>query len=119
MSEQIAWTVALAAALLAFIGIHALTRPLRNRFLRAWLRALSLALMLTPAPVPNFAGYYAPAAIVALFEAAFQRQGEPAQSLKLLLATCLLATVAAALWSWLGPGRHRAKARGGKAQRLG
>ncbi|MCY4213712.1 MAG: hypothetical protein OXF68_08820 [Gammaproteobacteria bacterium] len=116
MSEQIAWTVALAAALLVFVGIYALTRPLRGRFLRAWLRALSLALMLTPAPVPNFAGYYAPAAIVALFEAAFQRQGEPAQSLKLLLATGLLATVAAALWSWLGPRRRQAKASGGKGR---
>ncbi len=109
MSEQIAWTVALAAALLAFVGIRALTRHLRSRFLRTWLRALSLALMLTPAPVPNFAGHYAPAAIVALFEAVFQARGEPTQALKLLLATCLLATVAAALWSWLGPGRHQAK----------
>ena len=108
MSEAIAWAAALAAALLALIGIWALTSPLRSRFLRIWLRALSLALMLTPAPVPNFEGYYAPATIVALFEAAFQLQGEPAQSLKLLLATCLLATVAAALWSWLGRGRRRA-----------
>ena len=54
MSEPIAWTAALIAAGLAFVGIWALTRPLRSRFLRIWLRALSLALMLTPAPVPNF-----------------------------------------------------------------
>ena len=110
MSEPIAWSAALAAALLAFVGIWVLTRPLRSRFLRIWLRALSLALMLTPAPVPNFDGYYAPACIVALFEAVFQLQGQPAQSLKLLLATCLLATVVAALWAWLGPGRRRARA---------
>ncbi len=102
MSESIAWTVALAAALLAFIGVWALTRGLGSRFLRIWLRALGLALMLTPAPVPNFDGHYAPAYIVAFFEAAFQLQGKPAQSLKLLLATCLLATVLAALWSWVG-----------------
>ena len=108
MSEAIAWTAALAAALLAFVGIWILTRPLGSRFLRIWLRALSLALMLTPAPVPNFEGHYAPAYIVALFEAAFQLQGQPAQSLKLLLATCLLATAVAALWSWLGPDRRRA-----------
>ena len=110
MSEPIAWSAALAAALLAFVGIWVLTRALSSRFLRIWLRALSLALMLTPAPVPNFEGYYAPACIVALFEAVFQLQGQPAQSLKLLLATCLLATVVAALWSWLGPGRRRARA---------
>ena len=102
MSETIPWTVAVTAALLAFVGIWALTRPLGSRFLRIWLRALSLALMITPAPVPNFEGHYAPAYIVALFEAVFQLQGEPAQSLKLLLATCLLATVVAALWAWLG-----------------
>ena len=105
MSEPTAWSAALAAALLAFVGIWALTRPLRSRFLRIWLRALSLALMLTPAPVPNFEGYYAPATIVALFEAVFQLEGQPAQSLKLLLATCLLASIVAALWSWLGRGR--------------
>lgn len=110
MSEPIAWSAALAAALLAFVGIWVLTRALRSRFLRIWLRALSLALMLTPAPVPNFDGYYAPACIVALFEAVFQLQGQPAQSLKLLLATCLLATVVAGLWAWLGPGRRRARA---------
>ena len=102
MSEPIAWSAALAAALLTFVGIWALTRPLRSRFLRIWLRALSLALMLTPAQVPNFEGYYAPATIVALFESVFQREGQPAQSLKLLLATCLLASIVAALWSWLG-----------------
>ncbi|MDD9961984.1 MAG: hypothetical protein OXU70_07815 [Gammaproteobacteria bacterium] len=107
MSEPVAWTAALAAALLAFVGIWTLTRSLRSRFLRIWLRAMTLALMLTPAPVPNFEGHYAPAYIVALFEAVFQLQGEPAQSLKLLLATCLLATVVAALWSWLGPGQRR------------
>ena len=109
MSEPIAWSAALAAALLAFVGVWALTRSLRHRFLRIWLRALSLALMLTPAPVPNFEGHYAPAYIVALFEAVFQLQGQPAQSLKLLLATCLLATVAAALWAWLGRRRKRSQ----------
>ena len=107
MSEPVAWTAALVAALLAFVGIWALTRPMGSRFLHIWLRAMSLALMLTPAPVPNFEGHYAPAYIVALFESVFQLQGEPAQSLKLLLASCLLATVAAALWSWLGPGQRR------------
>ena len=106
MSESIAWTAALAAALLAFVGIWRLTRTLRSRFLRIWLRALSLVLMLTPAPVPKFEGHYAPAYIVALFEAVFQLQGEPAQSVKLLLASCLLASVVAALWSWFAHRRH-------------
>lgn len=107
MSEPIAWAAALAAALLAFVCIWVLTRALRSRFLRIWLRALSLSLMLTPAPLPNFEGYYAPAYIVALFEAVFQLQGQPGQSVKLLLASCLLATVVAALWSWLGPDRRQ------------
>lgn len=101
MGELIAWAVAGLAALLTFVGVCALTRPLRPGFRRAWLRALSLPLMLTPAPVPGVPGYFAPAYMVALFEALFQIDGRPGQSLKLLLAACLLATVLACLWSWL------------------
>ncbi len=99
MGELIAWAVAAASALPIFIGVCALTRR-RRGFARAWLRSLCLPLMLTPAPVPGFPGYFAPAYMVALFETLFQIDGQPAQSLKLLLAALLAATAWAWLWSW-------------------
>ena len=114
MGELLAWALAAAAALLAFAGVCALTQRLRPGFLRSWLRVLSLALMLTPAPVPGFPGNFAPAYVVGLFEAMFQIDGAPQQALRLLAAAGLAAAAAAALWSWLGPGRKRRLIGGGK-----
>lgn len=107
MGELLAWALAAAAALLAFAGVCALTRRLRPSFLRSWLRTLVLALMLTPAPVPGFPGNFAPAYVVALFEALFQIEGAPQPALKLLLAAGLAATAWAALWSWWSVNRKR------------
>ncbi len=105
--EPIAWGVALASAAAAAAILWALTKPLGRGFLRAWLLFTSLALMLTPAPVPGFDGHLAPAFIVLLFEALLQHQGNPGQSFKLLLASCLAAAVLAVLWAWLGPAKRR------------
>ncbi len=107
MGELLAWALAAAAALLAFAGVCALTRRLRPSLLRSWLRTLVLALMLTPAPVPGFPGNFAPAYVVALFEALFQIEGAPQPALKLLLAAGLAATAWAALWSWWSANRKR------------
>lgn len=113
MGELLAWALAAAAALLAFAGVCALTQRLRPGFLRSWLRVLSLALMLTPAPVPGFPGNFAPAYVVGLFEAMFQIDGAPQQALR-LLAAAGLAAAAAALWAWLGLGRKRRLIGGGR-----
>ena len=107
VGELLAWALAAAAALFAFGGVYALTQRLRPGFLRSWLRVLSLALMLTPAPVPSFPGNFSPAFVVAVFEALFQIDGAPQQALKLLAAAGLAAAAWAALWSWLGFGRKR------------
>lgn len=107
MGELIAWALAVAAAFLAFAGVCALTRRLRPSLLRSWLRALVLALMLAPAPVPGFPGNFAPAYVVALFEALFQIEGAPQPALRLLLAAGLAATAWTALWSWWGGSRKR------------
>lgn len=106
MGELLAWALAAAAALLAFAGVCALTRRCPS-LLRSWLRTLVLALMLTPAPVPGFPGNFAPAYVVALFEALFQIEGAPQPALKLLLAAGLAATAWAALWSWWSANRKR------------
>ena len=107
VGELLAWALAAAAALLAFGGVCALTQRLRPGFLRSWLRVLSLALMLTPAPVPGFPGNFSSAFVVAVFEALFQIDGAPQQALKLLAAAVLAAAAWAALWSWSGFRRKR------------
>ena len=103
MGELIAWSLAVPAALVVFAGLCVLTGRRRPGFLRTWVRLASLPLMLTPAPVPDFPGHFAPAYMVALFEMLFQIDGRPGQSLKLLLAACLAAAALALLWSWLRP----------------
>lgn len=99
--EFVAWGVALASAAAAAAILWALTKRLGWGFRRVWLLCTSLALMLTPAPVPGFDGHLAPAFIVLLFEALFQHQGNPGPSFKLLLASCLAAAALAGLWAWL------------------
>ncbi len=96
-----AWFLAIVSTLLAGMGIWVLTGRLGRGFLRSWLLCLIVALALMPSPVPGFEGSWAPAYVVALFEALFQLDGEPLQALKLLLAAGLTAISAAAVWSWL------------------
>lgn len=84
-----AWLVVLGAGLLTLGLWFLLTRPIPWPWLRTVLRCLVAAWLLLPAPVPNHDGQYAPAFIVALFEAVFQRDGAPEQALKILLAGSL------------------------------
>ena len=60
-----------------------------------------LCLLVTPAPVPDYAGSYAPALIVLVFEGAFQREGDPLIALRILLAVAAVA-VGIALLMLLG-----------------
>ena len=95
MGDFIAWLIAALAGAAALFGIVRFTRPWRDSFFKAWLRCLVPVLLLLPAPVPGFDGHYAPAFVVALFEAAFQRQGRPQLALGLLFGGILLATALA------------------------
>lgn len=95
MGEAIAWLIAALAGLAALYCVVRLTRPWRSGFLKAWLRCLAPVALLLPAPVPGFDGHCAPAFVVALFEAAFQRQGRPQSALALLLGGVLLAALLA------------------------
>ena len=93
MNEPVAWLVAIVAALIGLFGVFRLTRPLRPGFFRAWLRGVAAVLLLLPAPVPGFESYYAPALLVALFEALLQRDGQPALAAGLLLSGVLALTM--------------------------
>lgn len=110
MTEPFAWVVALCAGAAALFGVFILTRPLQGGFLKVWLRSVAAVLLFLPAPVPEFDTYYAPAFMVLVFEAALQRNGQPAVAASLLLAGVLLATMLAGGCSyWL----HRRHARRG------
>lgn len=89
----VAW---LTVAVMTLLGAFAFLRATRGLPLAGLWRALALlvaAWMLVPAPVPDFPGHYAPAFFVFLFEAVFQRSGEPRVAGLILAA----ATVGAAV----------------------
>ena len=92
----IAWLVVLVGTV---AGMFALLRLLRVGAGTLWRRLLvtgGMVAMLLPAPVPGHAEQLAPAIIVCVFEAFFQIDGAPQQSLRILLfgvAVTLLLTV--------------------------
>ncbi len=101
MTEPLAWLVAVGTGLVTLFGIYVLTRPLSSGFLKSWLRCLSMVVLLLPAPVPGFDSYYAPALVVVLFEAALQRDGEPAQAAGLLVVGIVTVTVLVSAYFYL------------------
>ena len=107
MSYASVWLIVIGTAGVATIGVYLLVRQLTSGFLRALVCALILALLLTPAPVPEHPVNFAPAFIVAIFEGLLQSDGSPWVALRLLLVglTVALAAVtlgALALRRWAG-----------------
>ena len=101
MTEPIAWLIATGAGMATLFCIYVLTRPMHTGFLKTWLRCVSMVALLLPAPVPGHGSYYAPAFVVALFEAALQSDGEPAPALGLLAAGIATVTaLAGAYFYW-------------------
>ena len=98
MTEPFAWSVAVLAGAATLFGVFVLTRPMAAGFLKYWLRAVAAAVLFLPAPVPQFETYYAPAFLVLVFEAALQRDGEPALAASLLFAGVVAATTLAAAY---------------------
>ncbi len=91
----IAWLVVALGAVGIGVGLFLLLRR-TNALARRLLIAAALAAMLLPAPVPGHAEQLAPAFVVCIFEAFFQIDGAPGQSLRVLLiglAAVLLLTV--------------------------
>lgn len=100
---NIAWLTVAGAGLLAFAFWCLLTRGIRRGSVRWALRLLAGVFMVVPAPVPGYDGQYAPAFIVALFEAVFQKEGNPQTAFAVLVASGLLVLVvvtAVALLRW-------------------
>ena len=105
MNTELAWQVIWIAAAVGALALWATLWwiiPARARLGGVWrwcLVALVVVFFILPAPVPNFAGFEAPAFVVMLFEALFQSAGSPEESMRRLLVTGLavLALAAAVL----------------------
>ena len=97
MSYAGVWVVVVLLAGLSAAGWYMLMRSLASIYARALVPAAWLALMLVPAPVPGFAGNWAPAFVVVIFEGLFQAEGEPWLAFRLLLAGVCLAVAVASL----------------------
>jgi hypothetical protein len=61
------------------------TRHLSIGWLRRSLCVLPALLLLVPAGIPDFPGNYAPAFVVAIFEALFQVDGQPLAATRMLI----------------------------------
>lgn len=108
MSYGSVWMIVIAAGVLATGGVYMLIRPLSSGYLRALICGLTLALLVTPAPVPEYPPHYAPAFIVAIFEGILQAEGSAGVALRLLL---LGITTAVAIVTLAAVGLHRWRAR--------
>jgi hypothetical protein len=104
VNADLVWQIIIAASALGAVALW-LTLwwmvPTRGRFGGIWrwlLVAAALIFFLLPAPVPNFSGAQAPAFVVMIFEAFFQRAGEPEESMRRLLTGGVGLIMLAALW---------------------
>lgn len=111
MTEPFAWLVAVCAGAATLCGVVVLTRPMRNGFLKYWLRCMAAVLLFLPAPVPEFDTFFAPAFLVLVFEAALQRDGQPALAASLLFSGVVAVTALSGGYAYW---RHRRRVRSGR-----
>lgn len=104
MNASLVWQIIIAASALGAVALW-LTLwwmvPARGRFGGIWrwlLVVAALLFFLVPAPIPNFSETQAPAFVVMIFEAFFQRAGEPEESMRRLLTGGVGLIMLAALW---------------------
>ena len=90
---SIAWLVAGGAGLIGTVTMVFWTRHLNIGWLRRSLCVLPVLLLLVPAAIPDFPGNYAPAFVVAVFEALFQTDGQPLAALRMLLLAFIVGVV--------------------------
>ena len=97
----IAWLVALAGAAGLLAAFFRLLPYGAGTLWRRLLTGGGLAVMLLPAPVPGYPEQLAPAFIVCIFEAFFQIEGTPGQSLRILGAGVAVTLLLVALGHYL------------------
>jgi hypothetical protein len=91
---ELAWVVAAAAGVAGTVCLLVLTRNMSSGWFRRTIRWMPLLLLLVPAAIPAYEGNYAPAFVVAVFEALFQSAGNPWPALKILIITLLIGQLA-------------------------
>ena len=91
MSYLGVWAIVVVAGLLSAGALYGLLRSLVPGFVRALLITLYLVVILVPAPVPEFAGSFAPAFVVLIFEGLFQAEGDAGVAMRILVASVVLA----------------------------
>ena len=90
---ETAWVVILSMGLVGAFALSRLLANFRFRFLKWLVVVMTLTIFIVPAPVPNHAPQWAPAFVVAIFEAFFQIDGQPQASLRILLLSILVMTL--------------------------
>ena len=84
--QWIAWLILLAACLGGAWSLNKTLQNFSNLLIKKLIICGMCAFFLTPAPVPGYPGAWAPAFVVALFEALFQIDGTPGSAALSLLA---------------------------------
>lgn len=85
LNDSLAWMIAGGAGLSLLLCMTFLTRNLNWWWLKWVLRLVPAVALLLPVAVPNQPGFYAPAFIVAPFEAFLQADGQPAEAIRRLM----------------------------------
>ncbi len=107
VNDSLAWMVVGGAGLVLFLCMMFVTRNLNWWWLKWVLRLVPTVALLLPVTVPGQPGFYAPAFLVAPFEAFLQTDGQPDEAISrllLVLAALLGIITLAAIGRWL---RHR------------
>ena len=105
---SVAWLVYGVGALTLMVIVWRLTSSLAARGARDLARAMAFVALAVPAQVPAYAGRYAPAWLVALFEALLQEHGNPLPALAVLLSGAVALSLLVLL-RWRGDGRRRGR----------
>jgi hypothetical protein len=107
VSDAGVWFVVVLTGVLSGAGWYLLLRTFASSFVQALVPAIWVAVVVVPAPVPDFAGEYAPAFIVVVFEGLFQSGGAPWVAVRLLLVAVCVAAAAVGLTFLALQRRHR------------
>lgn len=102
----LAWCLVVLAGVAGLFGAWRLLQTLSGSFRAAVLAAL-FVFFIVPAPVPRYAGEYAPAFVVAIFEFLFQTDGEPQTAAGILLFSMAAAALIAGVIAYFAGSRGR------------